>query len=65
MAKAYMKKAGIEELCSEFSISDITKGCPNPYWNTADEFWSMIGYCNMPWLERKVDELISGFTFLP
>jgi len=58
MAKEYMKKAGIEELCPEFSISDIKKGSPNPYWNTAEEFWSMIGYGNMPWVERKVDELI-------
>jgi len=59
MAKEYMKKAGIEELCPEFSISDIKKGSPNPYWNTAEEFWSMIGYGNMPWVERKVDELIN------
>jgi len=59
MAKTYMKKAGIEELGSEFSISDITKGSLDPYWNTADEFWTMIGYGNMPWVERKVDELMS------
>ncbi|WP_265444982.1 glycosyltransferase [Acetivibrio straminisolvens] len=59
MAKTHMKKAGIEELCSDFGISDIKKGSPNPQWSTADEFWSMIGYGNMPWVERKVDELIS------
>ena len=57
-AKKYMEKAGIKEIDSIFSISDITKGVPNPHWNTADTFWTMIGYGNMPWLETKIEQLI-------
>lgn len=57
-AKSYMLKAGIEELNCDFNISDIVKVNPNPYWNTAGQFWEMIGYGNMQWLEKKVDALI-------
>ena len=57
-AKPYMKEVGIEELNENYSVADIVKEVPNPYWNTADEFWTMIGYGNMPWVEKKVDELI-------
>lgn len=57
-AKEYMQKAGIKEISTEFSISDIVKGAPDPHWNTADSFWSMIGYGNIPWLEEKLNKLI-------
>ena len=57
-AKEYMEKAGIKELSSDFSISDIVKSNPSPFWNTAGQFWEMIGYGNMEWVENKVDCLI-------
>ena len=57
-AKSYMLKAGIKELSSNYSISDIVKSNPNPYWYTAGQFWEMIGYGNMDWVEKKVDQLI-------
>ena len=58
-AKPYMEKVGIEELNPNFSISDIKKCNPDPYWSTAGQFWEMIGYGNMEWVEGKVNEIIN------
>lgn len=57
-AKTYMEKCGIQEISQSFNIRDIKKGVQNPDWNCAEEFWGMIGYGNIEWVESKVLELI-------
>lgn len=57
-AKPYMNKIGIEELSENFNIKDIKKGVQTPNWYCAEQFWEIIGYGNMEWVEKKVEELI-------
>ncbi|AZT89561.1 glycosyl transferase [Caldicellulosiruptor changbaiensis] len=57
-AKPYMNKMGIEELSENFNIKDIKKGVQTPNWYCAEQFWEIIGYGNIEWVEKKVEELI-------
>jgi|GEM_PF-1036963 len=57
-AKPHMKKIGVAELSEEFHIRDIQKGQQNPDWSCAEEFWEIIGYGHMDWVEKKVEELM-------
>ena len=56
-AKKYMDMLHIEELDSTFCFNDKKIKNPRAKWETAEEFWEMMGYNDWGWIEKKVNQL--------
>jgi UDP:flavonoid glycosyltransferase YjiC (YdhE family) len=56
-AKSSMENLGVFPLNEKFNIKDIKKRAGNVNYYSAEQFWDEIGYGDIEWVGKKVDEL--------